>query len=80
LKEIKGKKMMHETQSVEAIVENPKVYIDEQLLPLQRIDGTGPPNKIDLNTLPKPLRIFGYALFVGAILMLLLLGYVSFFR
>jgi hypothetical protein len=72
--------MLHETQSVEAIVENPKTYIDEQLLPMQRIEGAGPPKKVDLNTLPKPLRIFGSALSVGAILMLLLLGYVSFFR
>lgn len=37
----------------------------------QRIEGGGPPKKVDLNQLPKPLRIFGYGAIAAVVGMLL---------
>ncbi|SFJ16975.1 hypothetical protein SAMN02799624_03567 [Paenibacillus sp. UNC496MF] len=35
-------------------------YVDENLRQMQNIEGGGPPKKIILNTLPRPLRILWY--------------------
>ncbi|MBO7744363.1 hypothetical protein I8J29_09170 [Paenibacillus sp. MWE-103] len=35
-------------------------YVDENLRQMQNIEGGGPPKKMILNTLPRPLRILGY--------------------
>lgn len=32
-------------------------YIDDQLLSMQRIEGGGPPKRIDLKTMPKPVLV-----------------------
>ncbi|MGG4034309.1 hypothetical protein ABEV74_11500 [Paenibacillus cisolokensis] len=55
-------------------------YVDENLLPMQQIEGGGPPKKIDLKSMPRPLRIFGY-FFMGTIILMVLLSlFVTFFR
>ncbi|WP_028612499.1 hypothetical protein [Paenibacillus harenae] len=76
----KDEKHTYETQpsSLEKISHNNT--FNEELLPMQNIEGGGPPKKVDLNTLPKPIRFFGYFLMILAILMLLSAGIVTFFR
>jgi hypothetical protein len=75
-----GKQLdIHETQAVREIQEEPQ-YVDEQLLPMQRIEGGGPIKRVPLHTMPAPLRIFGY-LFLGFMaLMGVMALVVTFFR
>jgi|GEM_PF-2027414 len=72
---------VHETQpsTSEVTLEDTNV-INAELLPIQIIEGGGPPKKVDLNTLPKPLKVFGYFLIVISLLMLVLVLVVTFFR
>lgn len=73
---------VHETQSNESKGRDStdSSYIDDQMLPMQRIEGGGPIKKIDLSTMPKPLRIFGYFFFACMIIMLLATLFVSLFK
>lgn len=48
-------------------------YVDEQLRPLQQIEGGGGPKKVYLKSMPKPVRYFGYFfLFIVPLLMIAL--------
>lgn len=40
-------------------------YIDEQLLPQQIIEGGGPPQRADLNSLPGTVKYIGYIIVYG---------------
>lgn len=72
---------VHETQSNESeILNSTTSFIDDQLLPMQRIEGGGPPKRIDLSTMPKPLRIFGYFFFAFILIMFLAILFVSIFK
>jgi hypothetical protein len=58
----------HETQpDKEPIVNNGQV-VNELIQEIQIIEGGGPPKKVDWNSMPKPVRYFGY-FFVGCIIL-----------
>lgn len=73
---------VHETKSneTEQLKSTNSSFVDDQVLPLQRIEGGGAPKRIDLSTMPKPLRIFGYFFFAFMIVMLLAILFVSIFK
>ncbi|MFD2170692.1 hypothetical protein [Tumebacillus lipolyticus] len=57
-----------------------EVWVDEQLLPLQRIEGGGPPKKVILSQMPKWLRMF-FLFVMGSFLLMGAFGvYMTFFR
>ncbi|MCA0754233.1 hypothetical protein KP806_04180 [Paenibacillus sp. N4] len=71
---------IHEThQEKEHLYYNDN-YVDENLRSMQIIEGEGPMKKIDLNTMPRPLKIFGYFFFSVLALMGAASIVVSFFR
>lgn len=71
----------HETQSTDKnIIEQKSTYIDEQLNPMQQIEAGGPPKKVDLQSLPVPLRYIGYCIVFGIPLLFLTLIIVSFLK
>ncbi|MDR6550757.1 hypothetical protein J2736_001944 [Paenibacillus qinlingensis] len=51
---------IHETQPEKEIMYNNDNFVNEDLRSIQNIEGGGPINKIALNTLPRPLKAFGY--------------------
>jgi hypothetical protein len=55
-------------------------YIDENLRSIQQIEGGGPIRKVDLRTMPRPLRIFGYFFISVIVLMGAAAILISFFR
>lgn len=57
-----------------------EAYIDEQLLPQQRIEAGGPPQRVDLQSLPAPIRYIGYAVVYGIPLIVLALILISLFK
>jgi hypothetical protein len=61
---------IHETQPEREQVQ-PKAehYVDEQLYPLQNIEGGGSIKKIDLSTMPRPIRFIGYFIISVAVLI-----------
>lgn len=56
------------------------VYIDDQLLPQQLIEGGGPPRRVALSNLPAPVRYIGYAITYGIPLLFLALIIISFIK
>jgi len=60
---------MHETQKSDHIKINNSVVINEELLPLQRIEGGGSLKPVNLSSMPKPVRMIGYSIFGFLILM-----------
>lgn len=54
---------IHETQPEKEKLYNNDNFVDEDLRSIQNIEGGGPIKKIDLNTMPRPLKIFGYFFF-----------------
>jgi hypothetical protein len=60
----------HETQpDKEPIVNNGQVVVNEWMQEIQIIEGGGPPKKVDWNSMPKPVRYFGY-FYVGCIILM----------
>lgn len=55
-------------------------YIDEQLLAQQRIEAGGPPQRVDLQSLPAPIRYIGYAVVYGIPLIVFALILTSLFK
>lgn len=55
-------------------------YVDEQLRPMQQIEGGGGPKKVNLQSMPKPVRYFGYFFVIGVPILLLVLVIISFFK
>lgn len=61
-----------------AVTERQTAYIDDQLLPQQQIEAGGPPRRVELHTLPAPIRDIGYAFMYGNPALFLILIIVSF--
>lgn len=74
------KKPRHETQPEPILSSQEDSVIHEDLLPIQRIEGGGPPKRVDFSTLPKPIRYFGYFFVAAAVIMAVMAAVVSLFR
>jgi hypothetical protein len=61
----------HESQpdKEEPIVNNGQVVVNELIQEIQIIEAGGPPKRVDWNSMPKPVRYFGYFYIVCIILM-----------
>jgi hypothetical protein len=64
---------MHESQNEDQKTLIDPVNFNEDLLPLQRIEGGGSPKKADLSSMPKPVRMIGYFIFAFIVVMVFLL-------
>lgn len=71
---------IHETQPEKGKLYHNDNYVDENLRSIQNIEAGGPMKKIDLNTVPRPLRVFGYVFFSILVLMGVATVLISFFR
>ncbi|MEK4850655.1 hypothetical protein NST04_12490 [Paenibacillus sp. FSL H7-0756] len=70
-----------ETYKKADIAEDSAGYIDEQLLPQQLIEGGGPLRRVDLTSLPVPVKYIGYMIVYGIpVLFLSLIVAVTFFK
>ncbi|MEK3792015.1 hypothetical protein MKX42_09850 [Paenibacillus sp. FSL R7-0204] len=70
-----------ETHKKADIAEGSTGYIDEQLLPQQLIEGGGPFRRVDLTSLPGPVKYIGYMIVYGIpVLLLSLIVAVTFFK
>ncbi|OAS17412.1 hypothetical protein [Paenibacillus oryzisoli] len=54
---------IHETQPEKLKMYNNDNFVDENLRSIQNVEGGGPIGKIDLHTMPRPLKAFGYVFF-----------------
>lgn len=63
-----------------AVTERQTTYIDDHLLPLQQIEAGGPPRRVDLHSLPAPIRYIFYAMMYGIPVLFLALIIVSFIK
>ena len=75
-----GDKINHETQPEKETLYGNDHYVGENLRAIQNIEGGGPMKQIDLNTMPRPLKVFGTFLFAAAALMGVAVVVISFFR
>lgn len=73
-------KHTHESQPAENKAYNEQVTVSEELLPIQRIEGGGPPRPVKYERLPRPLRIFGYAVTIFMIACALAVIGISVFK
>ncbi len=71
---------IHETQPEKEHLYNNDNYVDENLRSIQNIEGGGPMKRIDLNILPRPLKIFGYFFLTILVLMGAVAVLISFIR
>ncbi|CAM3373560.1 Amino acid transporter [Paenibacillus lupini] len=71
---------IHETHPEKEHLYSNDNYVDENLRSIQNIEGGGPLRKVDLNSMPRPLRILGYLLFSIIVLMGASVLLVSFIR
>ncbi|WP_405115827.1 hypothetical protein MHH28_13880 [Paenibacillus sp. FSL K6-1217] len=70
-----------ETHKKADIAEGSAGYIDEQLLPQQLIEGGGPFRRVDLTSLPGPVKYIGYMIVYGIpVLLVGLIVAVTFFK
>ncbi|MEK5030778.1 hypothetical protein MKY96_04990 [Paenibacillus sp. FSL R7-0302] len=70
-----------ETHKKADIAESSIGYIDEQLLPQQLIEGGGPFRRVDLTSLPGPVKYIGYMIVYGIpVLLMSLIVAVTFFK
>jgi hypothetical protein len=60
---------IHETQSDTNYSEVEITQVHSMIEDAQRIEGGGPPKKVDFKSLPKPIRIFGYFFITMMIIM-----------
>ncbi|MNR59655.1 hypothetical protein D3C85_1809660 [compost metagenome] len=75
------KQKSDEIQSTESIIiEQKSTYIDEQLNPMQKIEAGGSPKKVDLQSLPVPIRYIGYFIVFGIPFLFLTLIIISFLK
>lgn len=61
-------RLLHETKPDREILPF-RTFGDDQLAPMQRIEGGGPPKPIVLHDMPRPLRALGYGLRLVLLLM-----------
>lgn len=59
----------HETQSDTNYSDAETTQVHSMIEEAQRIEGGGPPKKVDFKSLPKPIRIFGYFFITMMIIM-----------
>ncbi|MNP32505.1 hypothetical protein D3C76_1256880 [compost metagenome] len=59
----------HQTQSDTNYSEVENAQVHSMIEEAQRIEGGGPPQKVDLQSLPKPIRMFGYFFIAMMIVM-----------
>ncbi|MGO4698947.1 hypothetical protein AB4Z50_32330 [Paenibacillus sp. 2TAB26] len=71
---------IHETQPEKEHSYSNDNYVDENLRSIQSVEGGGPMKKIDLNSMPRPLKIFGYFVFLILVLMGAVAVLISFIR
>jgi hypothetical protein len=71
---------IHKTQPEKEHLYSNDNYVDENLSSIQSIEGGGPIKKIDLNSMPRPLKIFGYFAFSIFVLMGAVAVLISFIR
>lgn len=75
----KSHQQVHETQAAPEILYQ-EGYADEKLLPIQRIEGGGPPKTVRMQNLPVPIRVIGYCFFGLLVCMMIMSLVVSLFR
>ena len=72
---------IHETErKIEVIMDSHSAYQDEQVRSIQQIEAGGPPKKVDLESLPGPLKYVGYCIVFGIPILFLVLIIVSFIK
>lgn len=71
---------IHETEPEPVRINRDHPVIHEDLLPIQSIEGGGPPKKVVFSTLPKPIRYFGYFFVAVLVAMAVMTAVVSLFR
>lgn len=71
---------IHKTQPEKEHSYSDDNYVDENLRSIQSIEGGGPMKKIDLNSMPRPLKIFSYFVFSILVLMGAVVVLISFIR
>ncbi|NQX63065.1 hypothetical protein [Paenibacillus qinlingensis] len=59
---------IHETQPDKERLYNNNTFVEEDLRSIQNIEGGGPIKLNDFNTLPRPLKVFGYFFFSALVL------------
>jgi len=63
-------KKIHETQpDSHPITNNGHTVVNEMIEEAQRIEGGGPPRKVDLRTMPTPIKFFGY-FFISCVIIM----------
>lgn len=60
--------------------EEQEQYVDEQLKPMQQIEGGGVPKRVNLKSMPKPIRWLGYFFIYGVAIIILATVIISFLR
>ncbi|WP_317979650.1 hypothetical protein [Paenibacillus glycanilyticus] len=75
-----SKNNIHETNPEKEYLYTDDNYVDENLRSIQNIEGGGPLKKVDLRSMPRPLRILGYFLFSIIVLMGASVVLISFIR
>ncbi|SFE60385.1 hypothetical protein SAMN05216378_3694 [Paenibacillus catalpae] len=75
-----SKNNIHETNPEKEYLYTDDNYVDENLRSIQNIEGGGPLRKVDLHSMPRPLRILGYFLFSIILLMGASVVLISFIR
>ena len=72
---------IHETErKMEVPIDSNSSFQDEQIRLIQQIEAGGPPKKLNLNSLPGPLKYVGYAIVFGIPVLFLILIIVSFIK
>ncbi|MBP1993752.1 hypothetical protein [Paenibacillus eucommiae] len=71
---------VHETEPDPVYFNQENQALDTELLPMQSIEGAGPPRKVDLSTLPRPLRAFHVFILIFSLVMVLSVVFVTIFR
>ncbi|MFE5323423.1 hypothetical protein ACFQ88_32550 [Paenibacillus sp. NPDC056579] len=64
-------KKTHETKPEPARTDSEAEYVNPLMLDMQKIEGGGTPKKADLDSMPSPIRYFGYFFFASATIMLI---------
>jgi hypothetical protein len=60
---------IHETQPEKEHLSSNDDYIDDNLRSIQNIEGGGLIKRIHMNSMPRPIRFFGYFVFSSLVLM-----------
>ncbi|MBW7457825.1 hypothetical protein ACFOLF_16090 [Paenibacillus sepulcri] len=75
----KSHQQVHETQAAPEVLYQ-EGYVDEKLLPIQRIEGGESPKQVKMQNLPVPIRMIGYCFFGILVCMIIMSLVVSLIR